>query len=121
MRMASRLSGGSSIAARRASTSRLLRPASTRRRVRSVRMKVQFPELLLASTQILTIARLRSPKVVGYRKCSLSRGGRLSFQAQFYDRGRGHVPDSVVIVVEKWLEFRDRAVVASFTKRLADR
>ena len=35
--------------------SRLLNPASTRMRVRSVRMNVEFPELLLASTQTLTI------------------------------------------------------------------
>ena len=42
-------------------TSRLLSPASTRMRVRSVRMNVEFPELLLASTQTLTIMRLPSP------------------------------------------------------------
>ena len=43
------------MAAKRASVSRLLNPASTRMHVLSVRMKVQFPELLLARIQILTI------------------------------------------------------------------
>ena len=41
-----------------------LRPASTSSRVRSVATKVEFPELPLASAQILTIGVLRSYSLV---------------------------------------------------------
>src|SRR5579863_2420036 len=53
--MASRFSISSPITASRARVSRRLSPASTRMRVRPAAMKVLLPELLLASTQILTI------------------------------------------------------------------
>src|SRR5271157_457522 len=54
--MAFRACTSSPIAARRLVTSRRLRPASTRIRVRSVATNVALPELLLASTQTLTMA-----------------------------------------------------------------
>src|SRR6266852_4011603 len=55
MRIASRRAGSSPIEARRLQVSRKLNPASTSSRVRSVATKVEFPELPLASAQILTI------------------------------------------------------------------
>src|SRR6185312_11846460 len=58
--MASTESSDSPMALRRACVSRLLKPASTRMRARLVAMKVQFPELLLARIQTLTISGLRA-------------------------------------------------------------
>src|SRR6185312_3904154 len=58
--MASTESSDSPMALRRACVSRLLKPASTRMRARLVAMKVQFPELLLARIQTLTMSGLRA-------------------------------------------------------------
>src|SRR5215510_14448411 len=55
MTIASSFEGSSPIEASRWQVSRKLNPASTSRRVRSVATKVVFPELPLASAQILTI------------------------------------------------------------------
>jgi len=56
--MASNDSTFSPIAARRLVISRRLKPASTRTRVRVVEMNAEFPELLLANMQTLTMILL---------------------------------------------------------------
>ena len=58
MRMASNASTFSPIAARRLVISRRLKPASTRTRVLPVEMNAEFPELLLANMQTLTMILL---------------------------------------------------------------
>jgi hypothetical protein len=53
------------MAARRLAISRLLSPASTSMRVRSVAIKAELPELLLARIQTLTMACYSWPPLDG--------------------------------------------------------
>src|SRR5258708_18280999 len=80
MRIASRRDGSSPIDARRLHVSRKLSPASTSSRVRSVATKVEFPELPLASAQILTI---KAPRIYSCNKDRPKQQGPILFAAEF--------------------------------------